>query len=350
LPTTCSRAASALPPARRPPPSRRCAEPAPMAARPGPASLAERARAAFIDACRLDVDTAKPGNVSTASPGHGMVAAQFVASADAAADALIAPGAPVGARILDAVTRTRRVAGCNTNLGIVLLVAPLAAALDRLAGAPGFDPAAPLAPDAWRAATQQVLAALSVDDSRAAYRAIALASPGGLGDAPEQSVHDTPTVGLRAAMALAAERDSIARQYANGFADVFATGLAAVREAPAHAPRVATLNAYLAFLAGWPDSHIVRKHGLALAQSVTLAALEHHTRVRHALAQHRAVAGAPLDAWDAQLKARAVNPGTSADLTVATLFAAALLGLPALAPDPARAAGAGARPDWHGTC
>jgi len=294
--------------------------------------LTDRARAAFVGACRLDVDTAKPGNVSTASPGHGMVAAQFVASADAAVDALFASGAPVGERILDAVSRTRQVAGCNTNLGIVLLVAPLAAALDRLAGTRGFDPAAPLSPIAWRAAVEQVLADLGVDDARAAYRAIALANPGGLGDAAEQSVHDTPTVGLRAAMALAAERDSIARQYANGFVDVFATGLGAVREAPAHAPSLATLNAYLAFLAGWPDSHIVRKHGLALAQSVTLAALEHHTRLRHALAQRRLPSTAPLDAWDAQLKARGVNPGTSADLTVATLFAAALCGLPALAP------------------
>ena len=322
-----------------------------MAARPPPAAtLAGRARAAFLDACRLDVETAKPGNVSTASAGHGMIAAQFVASANAAVDALIAPGVPVGERILAAVSRTQQAAGCNTNLGIVLLVAPLAAALDRLAAAPGFDPAAPLSPVAWRAAAQQVLANLDLDDARAAYRAIALANPGGLGDAPEQSVREAPSVDLTSAMALAAERDSIARQYANGFADVFATGLAAVREAPAAHPTLATLNAYLAFLAGWPDSHIVRKHGLALAQSVTLAALEHHTRLRHALAQHSAPQTTQLDAWDAHLKARAVNPGTSADLTVATLFVAALCALPALAPPASPDPHARREGDWHGTC
>lgn len=312
--------------------------------------LIDRARAAFLDACRLDVETAKPGNVSAASPGHGMIAAQFIASADASVDALIAPGVPVGERILEAVSRTQQVAGCNTNLGIVLLVAPLAAALDRLPNTPCFDPAAPLSPIAWRAATQQVLASLTIDDARAAYRAIALANPGGLGDAPEQSVHDAPSVTLRAAMALAADRDSIARQYANGFVDIFATGFGAVREAPAHAAPLATLNVYLAFLASWPDSHIVRKHGLALAQSVTLAALEHHTRLRHAFAQHRTPQTAQLDAWDAQLKARAVNPGTSADLTVATLFAAALCALPALAQSPSPGAHPQTRRDWHGTC
>jgi len=322
----------------------------PTGSAPPPAKLIERARAAFLGACRLDVETAKPGNVSAASPGHRMVAAQFVASADAAVDALIAPRVPVGERIFEAVSRTRQVAGCNTNLGIVLLVAPLAAALDPLAETPGFDAAAPLSPIAWRAATERVLADLDLDDARATYRAIALANPGGLGDAPEQSVRDEPTVDLRAAMTLAADRDSIARQYANGFADVFATGLGAVREAPAQQPRLATLNAYLAFLAGWPDSHIVRKHGLALAQSVTLAALEHHTRLRHAFAQHRAPGTTQLDAWDAQLKARAVNPGTSADLTVATLFVAALCALPALAPPPSPHGQGDPRRDWHGTC
>lgn len=316
-------------------------------------ALTARARTAFLDACRLDVETTKPGNVSVKSPGHGMEAAQFNASAEAAVDALIAPGKPVGQRILEAVARTRDAAGCNTNLGIVLLVAPLAAALDQLEGLDEFDnrgDGAPLAPGPWRAATQQVLAHLDVDDARAAYRAIALANPGGLGDVPEQSVHAPPTIDLKHAMALAADRDSIARQYANGFADVFGTGLAAVREVPAHSPQLATLNTWLAFLAGWPDSHIVRKHGLALAQSVTLAALEHHTRFRHALAQHARADTTLLDAWDAHLKARAVNPGTSADLTVATLFVALLCGFESVAPSPRAATQGAASGHWHGTC
>jgi triphosphoribosyl-dephospho-CoA synthase len=86
------------------------------------------------------------------------------------------------------------------------------------------------------------------------------------------------------------------------------------------------LGVFLAFLGGWPDSHIVRKHGMALAQSVTLAAREHHARWRQtALHASRAEAAAQLDAWDAELKARAINPGTSADLAVATLFVAACL-------------------------
>jgi triphosphoribosyl-dephospho-CoA synthase len=181
----------------------------------------------------------------------------------------------------------------------------------------------------------RTLTALDIDDARLAYRAIALANPGGLGDAPEQSVHAPPSVGLRDAMRLASERDSIARQYANGFADIFDTGLAAYCEArpsglnAANAAEVAMLDVFLAFLGGWPDSHIVRKHGLALAQSVTLAAREHHARWRHASLDtqhaHHARAATSLDTWDAELKSRGINPGTSADLAVATLFVAQCL-------------------------
>ncbi|MFL9984677.1 triphosphoribosyl-dephospho-CoA synthase [Paraburkholderia sediminicola] len=278
----------------------------------------EHVHAAFLAACRLDVEVPKPGNVSVQSAGHGMRAAQFITSAEVAADALLTRGAPVGLRVLDAVTRTRAAVGCNTNLGILLLVAPLAAALE--------ETGRPLSADHWRAATGRVLARLDLDDTRLAYRAIALANPGGLGDAPDQSVHTLPTVGLSDAMALAAGRDSIARQYAEGFRDIFETGLAAFREVPADQPRIATLNVFLTFLGGWPDSHIVRKQGMAVAQSVTLAARERHAQWRQALAQqHPDAAAQPLDAWDAELKARAINPGTSADLTVATLFVAGCL-------------------------
>lgn len=290
------------------------------------------AREAFLAACRLDVETPKPGNVSVESAGHGMTAAQFLASAQAAAGPLFAHGAPVGKRILDAVARTREVAGCNTNLGIVLLVAPLAASLAASLNErdepdePDESSGEALTAQRWRAATERVLARLTVDDARDAYRAIALANPGGLGDAPEQSVHDAPTVDLRAAMQLAAQRDSIARQYANGFADIFETGLAAVDEMPAEAPRLVTLNVFLTFLASHPDSHIVRKHGMALAQSVTLAARAQHGRWRAAATQTQDQSALrDLYAWDTELKSRGINPGTSADLTVATLFVAGRL-------------------------
>lgn len=287
-------------------------------------------RRAFLWACAVDVAVAKPGNVSVASDGHGMRAAQFLASAQASAPALIAPGAHVGNRIEAAIRATRDAVGCNTNLGILLLCAPLAAAVEQ-AGAPAT----------LRSTVAAVLSSLDVEDARATYRAIAQASPGGLGSAPEQDVAAVPTVDLCAAMRLGAHRDTIARQYANGFADVFDVGLPPLRGA-ADVP-AAVLRCYLGWLARFPDSHIARKHGTEVAQSVT-------DRAREWLpAWHTGAADAPLPQaaslarWDADLKTQGINPGTSADLTVASAMLAALC-------EPALLERFPVGELWHGTC
>ena len=278
----------------------------------------------------MDVAVRKPGNVSLHSAGHDMRARQFLDSARASAPALFDARAGVGARIEAAVRATRAVVGCNTNLGILLLCAPLARAGEGLEGGGGAEALEGFAPEPFAAARLQaaleaVLQALDLDDARAAYRAIATAHPGGLGTAPEQDVAAEPGVTLRAAMRLAAERDLIARQYANGFADVFDLGLAAFT-APAHraqmtlAQRVQRM--YLAWLATYPDSHIVRKQGAAAARAVSAEAARWRDRLAH---DPDAAEGADFAAWDESLKARGLNPGTSADLTVCTLFVAALL-------------------------
>ncbi len=259
---------------------------------------------AFVRACALDVLVRKPGNVSVDSPGHGMQAAQFLAAAQAAAGPLFVPGARVGQRIESAVAASLAAAGCNTNLGIVLLCAPLAAAAERVGTA--------TSPAVLRAALEAVLAELDLDDARAAYRAIAAARPGGLGSAPQQDVFDAPTWGLRAAMALAADRDSIARQYKNGFAQLFETGLPLCA---AGVNAAVVQRVFLSYLSRWPDSHIVRKHGAGLAHIVMSAAQR--------FAGAADPASAPgFVAWDEALKAQGLNPGTSADLTVATLMPA----------------------------
>jgi triphosphoribosyl-dephospho-CoA synthase len=168
----------------------------------------------------------------------------------------------------------------------------------------------------------RVTQALTVDDARAAYRAIAHANPGGLGRAPAQDVAAEPSIDLRAAMALAADRDRIARQYAQGFDELFGLGLPAFQQGLAHGVAAALLGTYLHWLASGPDSHIMRKHGAALAQTVTAEAL---VRRDEWLAKGGPVGSHALSSWDTQLKTRGINPGTSADLTVATAFVAACL-------------------------
>jgi len=284
-------------------------------------------REAFLRACTLDVAVRKPGNVSLHAAGHGMQAAQFLASAKVAADAICQPGATVGQRIEAAVAATRAAVGCNTNLGILLLCAPLACAAERTASPTR---------QALQPALRQVLAGLNVDDAAAAFRAIAHANPGGLGDAPDQDVRQPPSVTLLQAMALAADRDRIAAQYRDGFAEVFAAAQrlpAGFRlAAPADATPAGTLLAdaattaavqvlYLGWLGSGLDSHIVRKQGKTAAQNVMSAAQGWQHRRASAIAMD---ADPAFAAWDQALKNEGVNPGTSADLTVATLMLAGM--------------------------
>jgi triphosphoribosyl-dephospho-CoA synthase len=274
---------------------------------------ADRLAGAFIDACLLDVTALKPGNVGLHAGGHGMRALDFVRSAAAAAAAIAARGASVGERIHGAIAATRRVVAANTNLGIVLLAAPVihAAALQR----------GPRSRDALARRLRAVLAGLTVADAALAFAAIRAARPGGLGTSPRHDVRELAQATLLEAMREAAARDLIARQYASGYADVTATGLERVAVARARGCdwRWTATAVYLAFLARHPDSHVARKHGVEEAERVRVAASE-YDRAAVAAARDAAALAEPLLRWDGELKARGINPGTSADLTAATLL------------------------------
>jgi triphosphoribosyl-dephospho-CoA synthase len=271
-------------------------------------ALAARIAAAFVAACRDELDAPKPGNVHVFADGHRMTADEFVRSAEAAAGPLSMPGARVGLRMLQAVEATRAAVGTNTNLGIILLCAPLAAAAER--GRADL-----------RRALVHILADLDIADADLAFRAISLASPGGLGHADQNDVRDPARVTLGEAMAQAAGRDRVAYQFSSQFEDIFDRGLPMYRAACVRwvDPKWATLAVYLGFLALCPDSHIARKHGAAIAEDVRQSAIGFERRLQSAAAPETLL-GALL-AWDRALKQGAVNPGTSADLTVATLFA-----------------------------
>jgi triphosphoribosyl-dephospho-CoA synthase len=267
---------------------------------------------AYIEACLAELDAPKPGNVHRFAPGHRMEVADFVLSAEASAPWVAAGGARVGTRVRAAVEATLAAVGQNTNLGIILLCAPLAAAAD-----------AP--PDAaLRPALERVLDNLDRADGADVFAAIAGANPRGLGRAARHDVKAPALVTLREAMAEAAERDRIARQYVTNYDDVFALGLpalAAARRRQSEA-RWSTLAVYLTFLAAIPDTHIARKSGLEAAEAVRREAAAWRDTFE-AAPDPEAIAGGLLS-WDGALKARGINPGTSADLTVATLFASSL--------------------------
>lgn len=261
--------------------------------------------AVYREACRLDVEASKPGNVSLASPGHGMCAEDFLRSAEQSAPAIAEAGLALGERIHRAVLATHEAVQCNTNLGIVLLCAPLIQARHDY-------PRVPL-----REGVQRVLADTTVQDAEAVYRAIRLVSPGGLGELDEHDVAQCARLSLTDAMAEAAGRDLIARQYSNGFAELFDDVqpylVAAIsRHDQAEA---ALTDLFLYLLARYPDTHIQRKHGADAAARVTRMAIE--ARWVCSPETGSMLASSRLSELDSALKRYGLNPGTSADMCVA---------------------------------
>jgi triphosphoribosyl-dephospho-CoA synthase len=265
--------------------------------------------AAFIRACHAELQALKPGNVHVHADGHGMSVADFEASAVAAAPHIARAGARVGARILGAVEATREAVGQNTNLGIILLAAPLAAAAEKVREV------------GLRAALAETLADLDQEDATLAFRAIALANPGGLGEAPEHDVRGPAAITLLEAMRIAAPRDRVAYQYASDYADIFDLGLPAAQAATDLTDAAAKI--YWGFLTAIPDSHIVRKFGAAKAEAVRSMARAVDASLKITATDAERVK--QFLNLDALLKSDGVNPGTSADLTVTTLFASILL-------------------------
>jgi triphosphoribosyl-dephospho-CoA synthase len=268
----------------------------------------EEIAAAAQLACLLEVSAPKPGNVSPERHFHDTRYEDFLASAVAIGPALAAAGRrPLGATIHAAVQATSRWTRSNTNLGIVLLLAPLARAAVRDRGT-------------LRERLGVVLEETTVADAAETYAAIRLARPGGLGAASAEDVATTPTVTLHGAMALAAQRDAVAREYTNRFALTFEVGATALGEARRRGLSwsEATVECFLALLAAVPDTHIARKLGRAEAERVTGRAREVVAAGGTATTEGRAA----LAALDGELRdpRNTRNPGTTADLTCAALF------------------------------
>jgi len=269
-------------------------------------------------ACLLEVSAPKPGNVSPWSGFRDASYEDFLASAAAIGPAFAAAGErPLGSTIRAAIEATARWAPSNTNLGLVLLLAPLARAALTPDGPGGGS---------LRARLAATLAATTVADARDTYAAIRLAAPAGLGRAPDQDVGGTPTATLRDVMALAVERDAVAREYASDFRTTFELGAPALRGALGHRLpwRDAVVEAYLTLLAAAPDTHIARKLGLAAASTV-------QQRGRGALDAGgvRTPAGREaIAALDRELRdeANTLNPGATADLTGAAIYLVLLEG------------------------
>jgi triphosphoribosyl-dephospho-CoA synthase len=267
-------------------------------------------------ACLWEVSASKPGNVHRAADFDDLSFVDFATSAVVIAPAFnaAAAGARLGEIVLDAVSATRHAVATNTNLGAVLLMAPLAMAATK-------------AYIAMRDGVAGVLQSLDAEDARLVYEAIRLATPGGMGRVEEADVADEAPEDLLYAMRLAADRDLVARQYTNDFREVFEVVLPALADGlDRGSPLGQTIvRSQLRMMADFPDSLIARKCGPAVArQSATMAAAALAAGQPGEEAYERALAD--FDFW-LRSDGHRRNPGTTADLLAAGLFAALLTGI-----------------------
>ena len=264
---------------------------------------------AYRSACMAELEALKPGNVHIFADGHGMTVDDFIKSAEASARVIAEPHLSVGERINKAVKATHDAVGLNTNLGVILLCAPLIhAALHQIES------------ETLLQSLDRVLHDLTVDDAKLAAQAIVLANPAGLGQSDEYDVNHSQQVGLLKLMQFAQNHDRIAWQYANAYADLFDFGLPQYNKAFSHYHNQAwsTTALYLAYLTHQPDTHIIRKHDAAVAAEVMAEAQQ--IKANYWATDNPKLVQQQLLTWDASLKKRRLNPGTSADLTVATLL------------------------------
>lgn len=278
-----------------------------------PAARRAYALGAYLEACEEELLAFKPGNVSVHSAGHEMTVEDFRRSAAVSAPHLLDPELGLGERIARAVEATRAAVGCNTNLGIVLLAAPLLQAFERCP-----DPAR------LRTVLTEVLRGATVEDAEGVYRAIRVAQPGGLGEVPEQDVRQVPDRPLVELMRMAEDRDRIAWQYTHSFADILDFAIPRYHGAALRwgSRDWAAVWVFVNLLSRIPDSHIERKFGSLHSKTVAarMAALE----AALASTENPEDEFEYLRAIDQEFKALGLNPGTTADLTVACSLAVRL--------------------------
>jgi triphosphoribosyl-dephospho-CoA synthase len=271
-------------------------------------ALSQRLSLLYKNACLAEVEAMKPGNVHIFADGHGMQVQDFVKSAEASSAIIAQTDLGLGERIYHSVNATWQAVGCNTNLGIILLSAPIIQTVL-------LEDSADI-----RDRLKKVIHGASQVDATWLFKAIQLAKPAGLGRVDEHDVNALAQCTLLEAMQAAAGRDFIGQQYGNNFLNIFESGLPQYQQALLQwqKPAWATTALYLYWLSHYPDSHIARKYDLMTAKEVQKEALVHYVAFQDQTNPKNYFS--ELLKFDQSLKLRSINPGTSADLTVATIL------------------------------
>lgn len=273
------------------------------------------------EACIREVCAPKPGNVDRYHDFSDTAFEDFLLSAVAIGPAFEnASNASVGRIVWQATEASRRIVRSNTNLGIILLLAPLAKAC--LTATEHFSTKGFAGAGKIQQSLHSLMHSLTVEDARLIYDAIRAVNPGGLGRVPQQDIAEEPSLSLLEVMELAKDRDSIASEYVTDFEITYEIGLPALRESLSRGLDFsgAVVQAFLTILNRVPDTLIARKNGVDTSLKVSQWARDvlTHGGIYSPQGQEK------LLELDNVLRdgSHQLNPGTTADLTAASIFLA----------------------------
>lgn len=264
----------------------------------------------FWKACVGELTALKPGNVHCYAEGHDLTVQQFIESAYTVAPIIAEPNLNLGQRILLSVRATNEAVSTNTNLGIVLLCAPLAQAY--------LHPSS----NSLRESVQKTISTSDTNEAEMILQSIRIAEPAGLGKIELHDVNKPASTNIGSIMKIAEDWDLIARQYATGFSEVFEIGCPTYQSSlnRFENQEEAVTAVFLHFLANSLDSHIVRQHGTQTATQVMNTAEILCSKFMNPIVEKYKMQNELLHV-DKMWKNKNINPGTCADLSVATLFA-----------------------------
>ena len=265
-------------------------------------------KSAYLFSCKKDIELIKPGNVNLLSSHKDTKAQDYLDSAILSSKELFNQNYSLGKRILESVNVTRSQVNVNTNLGIILLCAPV---IQSYIDFNNLD---------LREGIKKTLSTTSIKDTHDLCAAINISSPGGLGDSDMYDTASYPNVSIKQIMDYSQEYDRISYQYSHNFSDIFDFII----------PKLEFLNQryesldislsllFIEILAKIPDSHISRKFGDKIAKKTSNNA---HDLLKILDREHDPdYLAKALNNLDYEYKKKGINPGTTADLLVASLM------------------------------
>ena len=262
-------------------------------------------------ACDTEIKSLKPGNVHQYSKSYDMDIKDFFKSSLIISKCLTKNNLDLGKKILTSVNEIQDKIKKNTNLGIILMLSPIATVVQK----EGI-----ISKEELLKKIKSLIKKQNIKNSTPIFKAILLCSPGGLGSSKKYDVKNHPRTNLFKAMKFSKKRDLIAKQYCNGLEDILNTGIPAYKKFYKKWGKVnwALTGVYLSFLKKFNDSHIIRKKGKKVAINVKKEAKKYYYYLINN--KNLSKIKRKLLIFDKNLKSKEINPGTTADLTVATLF------------------------------